>query len=65
AGADLCAQRCLLDARPAGRAEEEDGAPHGRGRLVPLRRGVRLRDVRVEPDGILVRLEGTGVSFGK
>ncbi|MFH9750119.1 DUF2993 domain-containing protein, partial [Streptomyces anulatus] len=26
---------------------------------------VRLRDVRVEPDGILVRLEGTGVSFGK
>ncbi|MFD5028175.1 DUF2993 domain-containing protein [Streptomyces sp. NPDC058373] len=26
---------------------------------------VRLRDVGVEPDGILVRLEGTGMRFGK
>ncbi|WP_436738063.1 LmeA family phospholipid-binding protein [Streptomyces sp. BBFR102] len=32
---------------------------------LPAEGDVRLRDVRVEPDGILVRLAGTGVRFGK
>lgn len=47
AGADLCAQRGLLDARPGGGAEGEDGARHGGGRHRGQHRGgVRRGDVR-------------------